>query len=166
MIKRFFSGRLTAIVVTAVIVLLLNYGALYSENYFSSVKFCTSCHGMTYAYGGLKKSAHYGPKGINPECRDCHFPPEFYKKIQVHAVTGVKDIISEMKGGLANQEIYEKRKYELGKTARADIRGWNSSPCRACHKTPVPRSEFGKAAHAGLQGGKVTCVDCHQGIFH
>ncbi|TAN61568.1 cytochrome C [bacterium] len=167
MLKRIISELIGIIVVIAVVVLAINYGVIVAERYFSSAKFCTSCHSMSYAYEALQKSAHYGPKGINPECRDCHFPPEFHKKIIVHVVTGLKDTISEINIGLT-KESYEKRKDELGAKARADIKAWNSSPCRACHKSPAPNSEFGKAAHAKLQAGEATCVDCHQGqgLFH
>ncbi|MEK7880336.1 MAG: NapC/NirT family cytochrome c [Deltaproteobacteria bacterium] len=167
MLKRIPLKSRMIIVITAVAVLALNYAVIHGERFFSSTGFCISCHSMTYPYEGLEKSAHWGSLGINPECRDCHFPPGFTGKIKVHILAGMKDVVSSFTLDLSTKEAFDKHKDEFARKAREQIKGWDSSPCRACHKAPKPSSVFGKAAHTELlPAGKATCVDCHQGIFH
>ncbi|MBI5888576.1 MAG: NapC/NirT family cytochrome c [Deltaproteobacteria bacterium] len=167
MLKRILLENWRLVVITAVAALALNYAFICGERFFSSTGFCMSCHSMTYPYEGLKKSAHWGSRGINPECRDCHFPPDFIGKVKVHVVTGMKDVVSSFTHDLSTKEKFDKYKDEFARKAREQIKGWDSSPCRDCHKDPKPSSVFGKAAHATLLAeGKATCVDCHQGIFH
>jgi nitrate/TMAO reductase-like tetraheme cytochrome c subunit len=137
------------------------------EKYFSSTGFCISCHAMSYPYEALKKSYHYGRLGINPECRDCHFPPQFYFKIKTHAFNGIKDIISNFRYDLMTKEAFDKHREDFAARARAELKAWGSSPCRTCHKDPSPSSEFGRVAHESARNnGKMTCVDCHQNLVH
>lgn len=152
---------MAAIAVIASLILLVS-----GERYFSSTSFCISCHAMSYPYEGLKKSYHYGKLGINPECRDCHFPPQFYLKIKTHTVNGIKDIISSFRYDLSTKEAFDKHKEDFAAKARSELKTWGSSPCKACHKDPSPASEFGKAAHEEAKTGKMTCVDCHQNLVH
>src|SRR3990172_13436183 len=94
MINKIPLKSLMIAVITAAAVLALNYAVICGERFFGSTGFCISCHSMTYPYEGLEKSAHRGSLGINPECRDCHFPPDFIGKIKVHIFSGMKDAIS------------------------------------------------------------------------
>jgi len=153
---------ITAAIATVVALMLLIGG----EKYFSSTRFCLSCHAMSYPYEALKKSSHYGRLGINPGCKDCHFPPQFYLKIETHTVNGIKDIISNFRYNLSTKEAFDKHRDEFATRARSELKAWDSSPCRTCHKDPEPASEFGKAAHEEARTGKMTCVDCHQNLVH
>ena len=40
--------------------------------------------------------------------------------------------------------------------------------CRKCHNAAAihPTSDAGRSAHAALQQGDVTCIDCHANIVH
>jgi nitrate/TMAO reductase-like tetraheme cytochrome c subunit len=154
------------VVITAVVVIVSGAAAMRMEKYFSSTPFCTSCHSMGYAYEDLKRSVHYGRLGIDPGCGDCHFPPDFYGKIKVHIVEGLRDTISEFRLDLSTREAFESYRASFAEKARETIRSWDSSPCRACHKGPRPRSEYGRKAHREMDSSGRTCVDCHQGIFH
>lgn len=164
-VKFSFKSRFI-ILVTAVVVSALTLTGVAAERYFSSTAFCTKCHSMTFPYQDIKRSVHYGRLGINPECGDCHLPPGFARRMVVHAVDGIRDTISEARHDLSTREYYEVYRDEFKKKAVRAIRGWNSSPCRSCHKTPKPRSESGRASHRAMAAGNATCIDCHQGIFH
>lgn len=166
MARGYLRANAFVIVVTAVVVLAGYRAVVSAERYFSSASFCVSCHSMTYPYEGLKRSAHWGPRGINPGCGDCHFPPRFIGKIKVHITAGIRDTVSQIRLELGTKEAFDRHKKEFAEKARETLRSWDSSPCRACHKDPKPRSDFGRAAHERLSKGGVTCVDCHQGIFH
>ncbi len=155
-----------AITIAAIVVIVSLTAVISGERYFSSTGFCVSCHAMTYPYEYLRKSSHYGRLGINPECRDCHFPPQFYLKVKTHTVNGIKDIISNFRYDLSTKEAFDKHKEDFAAKARAELRNWGSSPCKTCHKNPVPASELGKAAHEEAKTGTMTCVDCHQNLVH
>ncbi len=140
---------------------------LRAERHFSSTGFCTSCHAMTYPYEELKRGSHYGARGIDPGCGDCHLPPEFFKRNWVHVTSGIKDIVSAATNDFSTPEKFNERRADLVRKAVSDLKKWDSSPCRACHKNPRPGSAFGRAAHEALKTGEgATCIDCHRGIFH
>lgn len=164
--KSTFTGCWKAMAIAAIAVIVSLIAVISGERYFSSTRFCVSCHAMTYPYEDLTKSSHYGRLGINPECRDCHFPPQFYLKIKTHTVNGIKDIISNFRYDLSTKEAFEKHKEDFAAKARTELRSLGSSPCKACHKNPVPASEFGKTAHEEAKTGRMTCIDCHQNLVH
>ena len=166
MSKKILEGRCRVVLATVVITLAAAYAVISGERYFSSTGFCISCHSMSYPYEGLGRSRHYGPLGINPECRDCHFPPQFHLKVKTHIVEGIRDGISELRYDLGTKEAFDTHKEEFARRARASIKSWDSASCRACHKAPKPSSDIGRAAHAGMESNGATCVDCHQNIFH
>ncbi|MFQ5441985.1 MAG: NapC/NirT family cytochrome c [Thermodesulfobacteriota bacterium] len=153
------------VIITALVVIALAYGIKRAEEYSSSLEFCTSCHSMKYVYEDLKKSSHWGVLGINPVCGDCHLPPQITKRIWRH-LRGVKELINEWRYDFSTREAFEAGKGEFIRKARESIRGWDSAPCRGCHKAPRPASTFGKAAHSKMRKKGLTCVDCHRGIFH
>lgn len=140
--------------------------ALGAERYFSSTAFCVKCHAMSYPYEGLKRSIHFGKKGFRPECGDCHLPTEPLPRAVAHATEGIKDIISSLRLDLSTKEAFEKHREEFEEKARANIRLWNGSPCKGCHKDPQPASAVGRSAHGSMIKDKTACVDCHRGIFH
>lgn len=156
--------------ISFIIVLLIGGAAtlagLRVEEYTSSTRFCLSCHSMSFPYERLKGSVHYGTLGINPECGDCHMPPGLFKRSLVHVTAGIKDTINTFRIDLSTEEEYDRHRDDFREKAVEALRSWDSSPCRACHKSPRPESGFGRAAHASMANGEATCVDCHRGIFH
>lgn len=161
-----FKSNIKVIVVTVIVTAAVVLGAIKTEEYYSSTRFCITCHSMAYPYTELKESVHYGSLGITPECGDCHMPPEFLPRVMVHVVSGVQDVYAEFRGTISTPEAYEQRRADLAHKARADIRRWGSSPCLACHKNPRPYSESGRLAHGGIIPGAGGCIDCHQNLAH
>lgn len=141
---------------------------LYSgtERYFSSTGFCVSCHSMTYPERELRASSHFGPLGFAPECGDCHLPPGFFERATTHAVEGAKDMISNFRYNIRSEEEFDRFRAEFAHKARVALKKWDSSPCRVCHRNPVPKNDWARPFHEEMKGGKKTCIDCHQNIFH
>jgi nitrate/TMAO reductase-like tetraheme cytochrome c subunit len=154
------------IFITAVVVCALTLIGVASERYFSSTGYCTGCHSMTYPYAGTRNSVHYARLGADPECGDCHIPPGFPKRLVVHFKRGVRDAVSEFRHDLSTREYYELYRVEFREKAIEELKSWDSAPCMTCHKAPRPSTEAGRKAHREFYGGKRTCVDCHQGIYH
>ncbi len=164
-LKKYIKGCWMAMIVASIVIIALGYAFIAGERYFSSTRFCVSCHAMSYPYEELKRSSHYGRLGINPGCGDCHFPPQFYLKVKTHIVSEITDIISNFRYDLSTKEAFDRRKDEFALKARKEIISWSSSPCKTCHKTPMPASDFGKTAHEKIKDG-ANCVDCHRSLVH
>ncbi len=163
----FFSTKTKlSVLITIVFLLSLGYITLRMERHLSSTQFCVSCHSMTYPYEDLKRSVHYGRLGIDPECGDCHLPPEPYRRVKVHILSGIRSMIGEYRLDISTREAYDEHRARLNERAREDIRSWSSSPCKGCHKGPRPDSEYGREAHKTMQPKGLTCIDCHRGIYH
>ena len=137
-----------------------------ADRAFSSNALCTYCHSMSYAASELKKSPHYGTLGIDPGCGDCHLPQGFAGRLKVHVVDGAKSLYGELFHDLGTIEKYDAYRAEYAHTARANLKRWDSSPCRSCHKDPRPFAGRGKEEHLKLRAGKFTCIDCHQNLAH
>lgn len=148
--------------------LLLGLSWLYAgtEEYFSSTKFCVACHSMTYPERELRASSHFGPLGFTPECGDCHLPPGFFERATTHAIDGAKDMVSNFRYNIRSEEDFDRYRAEFAHKARVRLKKWDSSPCRTCHRNPVPRNDWARPFHEEMRGGKKTCIDCHQNIFH
>ncbi len=155
-----------AMFVAAVAVVAIAAAFFSGERYISSTRFCLSCHAMSYPYERLRKSAHYGPLGVDPGCKDCHLPPQFFLRMKTHAIDGVTDMIGVYRYGLSTKEAFDRHKEEFAARARAELRAWGCSPCKTCHKNPVPTSAAGKLAHEEAGAQNMTCVDCHQNLVH
>lgn len=144
----------------------IHYAYTRGERYFSSTGFCISCHSMSYPEAELKSSSHFGPLGFRPECGDCHLPPEFFARIKAHTFSGIKDIINEYRYHIKNIEDFEKHRAEFAHKARVQLKRWDSSPCRVCHKEPQPSKEWAMPSHDRMKTEDITCIDCHQNLFH
>lgn len=156
---------ITAIIIAAAISMTA-FWAWKAERFLSSTQFCASCHSMSYPYEELKTSGHYGRLGINPECGDCHLPPDLLGRLRAHVETGIKDLYGEFTRNISTPEKFNRHKERLAASAVEKIKRWDSSPCRACHKDPKPRSVSGQNSHILLKEGKKTCVDCHRQIHY
>ena len=158
--------NIALVVITAAVTASVIFIGYRAERYASSTGFCLKCHSMSYPYEGLKKSVHYGRVGMDPQCRDCHFPPGFAGKVKTHIFEGLKDTVSSFRLDLSTPDAFARHKDEFAEKARGAIRATRSASCRACHKNPRPASVYGQESHKKLATGEATCVDCHQGIFH
>lgn len=136
------------------------------EQVLGSTSFCLSCHSMTYNSTELKESSHYGALGVNPECRDCHLPDSFIGSIKSHVVDGARSLIGEFKYDLSTVEKFDEHRAEFAHNARINLKKWDSSSCRRCHKNPQPSSDEAMAAHKKMETEGATCIDCHQNLVH
>lgn len=165
-ILEFIKTNIKPLVIGGVVALVVVFGIIGGERVLSSKAFCLSCHSMSYPYEELKDSSHYGTIGIDPECKDCHLPPNFLLRVESHIVDGTRAIIGEFKHDLSTKEEFDKHRAEYAHNARINIRKWDSSPCRVCHKHPRPSSEDAERQHKKLETGEATCIDCHQNLVH
>ncbi|MEE9613983.1 MAG: NapC/NirT family cytochrome c, partial [Thermodesulfobacteriota bacterium] len=83
-----------------------------------------------------------------------------------HIVSGVRDTYAEFTKGLDTEESYDAHRAEMARNARMSLKKWDSSPCRACHKNVRPENGHGKEEHKRMETEGLTCIDCHQGIYH
>ena len=145
---------------------LLIFAVQEGERFLSSNTFCLSCHSMSYNYEELKDSSHFSALGINPECQDCHLPPQFWKRVESHVVDGVRALIGELKHDLSTKEAFDEHRAEYAHNARINIRKWDSASCRSCHRAPSPSSDEAAAQHERMRTEGLTCIDCHQNLVH
>lgn len=154
------------IAVTAVITFAAAVGIYKMEQFLGSTTFCLSCHSMQYNAAELKQSTHYGALGVNPECRDCHLPNTLLGEIKSHLTDGPRGLWGELTKDLSTQEKFDKLRPEFAHNARMNMKRWNSSGCRKCHKNPQPSSVSAMAAHKKMETEGATCIDCHQNLVH
>ena len=165
----YLKGKRPAIVaglIGAAAMAFLGTAVVGGEKFLSSNTFCLSCHSMSYNAKELKESSHFGATGINPECQDCHLPPQFLKRVESHVVDGVRALVGEMTHDLSTKEQFDKYRAEYAHNARLNIKKWDSASCRSCHKGPRPSSDEAAAQHKRMKTEGKTCIDCHQNREH
>ena len=134
--------------------------------------FCISCHSMATlaADPHFTRSAHQSnAAGIRVGCGDCHIPPgNWFSETYTHVSMGMKDVIAEYTHNFDDPVVWEKRKTELAADVRDQMRRNDSVTCRRCHDATAirPPTQAGRAAHAMLQPGRMTCIDCHFNLAH
>ena len=165
-LKDFCRNRWKVVAVTAIVTLVVSFGTLRMEKVFSSTKFCVSCHSMSYPQKELKESTHFGSLGVNPECEDCHLPPNFIQRVESHVFDGTRGLIGEFRHDLKTKKGFDEHRAEYAHNARMNLRKWDSSPCRVCHKNVKPSSEDAEKKHKKMQTEGKTCIDCHQNLVH
>lgn len=164
--KDFVRQNWKAIFVTALATLFIAFIVVGWERAFSSTRFCTSCHSMSYPYEELKQSSHFGVLGADPDCEDCHLPQNFLLRLETHIVDGAKETIAQFTHDYSTKEKFDERRARNAHHARLNLRKWDSSPCRQCHKNVRPSSEEAERDHKKMQTEGATCIDCHQNIVH
>lgn len=133
----------------------------------STDAFCTSCHTMSMvaAERSFQKSSHrHNNFGVVVTCSDCHIPrTSWFTETYTHISKGIRDVIAEQIGGFRDPAAWTRRRAELASYAIGEMRANESTTCRSCHSASAiePQSKAGKAAHATLAQGQITCVDCH-----
>jgi cytochrome c-type protein NapC len=134
--------------------------------------FCVSCHTMAALADDphFKQSAHESNSaGIRVGCSDCHIPPgNWFTETYTHVSLGIKDVIAQYTHNFNDPAVWEKRRNELAAELREEIRREDSSTCRKCHDATAiaPKTGAGRAAHAMVQQGRMTCIDCHFNVVH
>ncbi|MGF1644329.1 MAG: NapC/NirT family cytochrome c [Thiotrichales bacterium] len=146
-------------------------GTQVAVNATGTNAFCSSCHSMTIPHAEYRETIHYANRtGIQVHCADCHIPHNYPQKLITKIMVGTKDIVQEMRGVLANEQLYEDRREAMANKVWARMKANDSAECRYCHDTEHMRAEAqrpeAREAHALLAQGGATCIDCHQGIAH
>ncbi len=165
-LRDFFRNRWKVVAVTAVVTLAVSFGTVKTEKVLSSTKFCVSCHSMSYPKKELEESTHFGALGADPECEDCHLPPNFILRVESHIVDGTRGLLGEFNKDLKTKEGFDEHRPEYAHNARVNLRKWDSSPCRTCHKNVKPSSEEAEREHKLMETEGATCIDCHQNLVH
>lgn len=143
------------------------------NRYTSTDAFCTSCHTMAT----LADDPHFvqsphraNAEGVRPSCGDCHIPAtNWFVETYAHASSGIRDVFAEFTHDYAsNPAAWEARRVVLAAEVREEMRREDSVTCRHCHDALAiqPASEQGRAAHALLREGRLTCIDCHFNLVH
>jgi nitrate/TMAO reductase-like tetraheme cytochrome c subunit len=142
------------------------------NRYTSTDAFCSSCHSMGHVVADpyFTKSVHRSnAAGVLPSCGDCHIPKtNWFVETYAHVASGVRDAIAEKRNNFADPAVWEKRRLELADYVRENMRRNDSVTCRSCHDAAAiaPASERGRAAHALVREGRMTCIDCHFNLVH
>ena len=167
---------LLAIVLLIAVGGVLGAGALVTSvevnRHTSTDAFCSSCHSMRHLVGDafFAKSSHRSNKaGVQPSCGDCHIPKtNWFIETYAHVSSGIRDVLAENTNNFADPAVWEKRRIELAHYVRDEMRRTDSVTCRGCHIAAAiqPTSERGRAAHALLAEGRMTCIDCHFNLVH
>ena len=138
----------------------------------STDAFCTSCHSMGHLAADpfFTRSSHRNSSaGVLPSCGDCHIPKtNWFVETYAHVAGGIRDVIAENTNNFADPAVWEKRRVELAHYVRDEMRRHDSVTCRGCHVASAiqPASQRGRAAHALLAEGRMTCIDCHFNLVH
>jgi nitrate/TMAO reductase-like tetraheme cytochrome c subunit len=138
----------------------------------STDAFCTSCHSMATlaADPHFRQSRHESnAAGLRVGCSDCHIQSEnWFVETYTHVALGLRDVVAEYIHNFKDPELWQKRRTELAEGVRGEMQRNGSITCRKCHDAVAisPASEAGRAAHAMLAQGGVTCIDCHINLVH
>jgi nitrate/TMAO reductase-like tetraheme cytochrome c subunit len=138
----------------------------------SSDTVCTSCHTMAIVAADLhfKDSAHENNSaGFRASCADCHVPPgNWFEETYSHLSQGLRDVVAEYTHDFSDPAVWQKRRAELAPKVSDDFRRNDGVNCRKCHDAAAirPTTEAGRSAHAQLQKGSATCIDCHTNLVH
>lgn len=138
----------------------------------SSDAFCTSCHSMAVVAADphFQQSGHEAnAAGIRVSCSDCHIPPgNWFVETYAHVSSGLRDVIAEYTHNFDDPAVWQKRRSELALEVHDQMHRNDGINCRKCHDSAAihPTSDAARSAHAMLQQGGVTCIDCHANIAH
>jgi len=143
------------------------------NRYTSSDAFCASCHTMAMVAEDphfLNSPHHANAEGVQASCGDCHIPTtNWFVETYAHASSGIRDVVAEFTHDYAsNPAAWEARRVVLAQEVREEMRRQDSVTCLQCHSASAitPTSEQGRAAHALLREGRLTCIDCHFNLVH
>lgn len=140
-----------------------------ADTYFSSNKFCLSCHTMeATVYQELKESKHAkAASGVQPTCAHCHVSEKLFPALWDHFM-GTGDLIAHLRG-ITTVEKFEERRAEVADKERLKILGQNSKNCQRCHvmEQIQPSKPRGANQHkAAVAKGNSNCIACHYNLVH
>ena len=89
-----------------------------ADTYFSSNKFCNSCHTMeATVYQELQHSGHAKTaSGVQPTCAHCHVSQKLFPALWDHFL-GTGDLIAHLRG-ISTVEKFEERRAEVADKER------------------------------------------------
>jgi len=130
-----------------------------------------ACHSMQWVAKEHAESVHgVNRTGVHAGCHDCHIPPHYPELLWYKAVAGTRDIIGELRGVIATQELFEKERPRMAQRVWDEFKADNSRNCRTCHEfTPATlarQKETARPMHQQVLEGNMTCIDCHKGVGH
>ena len=135
-------------------------------------EFCgTACHSMQWIAKEHAASGHHVNRtGVKAGCHDCHLPRGYPMVLWDKAKAGTKDIIGEMRGVIATEDLFKKERKRMAEEVWADYKADSSKACRNCHQWNkeilAKQKEFVRPMHQSVLDGQATCIDCHKGIAH
>jgi nitrate/TMAO reductase-like tetraheme cytochrome c subunit len=163
---------LALLVIGIVIGLVATVGTQVMVHATGTNEFCgTACHSMQWVANEHKKSVHaVNRTGVGAGCHDCHIPLEYPQLLFYKAKAGIKDVIGEMRGVIATEELFKKERARMANHVWEEYKENNSKQCRNCHQfTPEiikAQKDFVQPMHQQVLAGQGTCIDCHKGIAH
>ena len=130
-----------------------------------------ACHSMQWVAKEHSESVHgVNRTGVHAGCHDCHIPPHYPELLWYKAVAGTRDIIGELRGVIATQELFEKARPQMAQRVWDEFKANNSRNCRTCHEfspaTLAKQREMVRPMHQQVLEGNMTCIDCHKGVGH
>jgi len=170
------SARISAgvLLLAGVIGGILFWGAFnWAIELSSSLKFCTSCHEMSWVYAEYKTKIHYkNPAGVRAICSDCHVPKAWGPKMLRKIGATFKELPHKVMGTINTKEKFEAHRLELAEEVWATMKANNSRECRNCHSREAmdlanqDKSARKKHSLERMKEKGETCIDCHKGIAH
>ncbi len=147
----------------ALMVFLIEFDRVTSTN-----GFCVSCHSMSYAEQGYRRTTHYeSASGVRASCGDCHVSEGLFPALWDHLVGG-KDLIKQLFGPDYDDPVINQLHLpEAAFRARAWFRARDSATCQRCHVQEAIQGKRANTAsiHRDETDGK-TCIDCHYNLVH
>jgi len=103
-------------------------------------------------------------------CHDCHIPHSYPKILWYKAKAGTIDAIGEVRGVIATEDLFKKKRLDLAKIVWTEFKETDSANCRTCHTMSpeilAKQKPFAQKLHANRAAEKQTCIDCHKGVAH
>lgn len=140
-----------------------------ADAYFSSNKFCTSCHIMeATVYKELQDAKHgKSPTGVRPTCAHCHVSQRLFPALWDHFI-GTKELIAFV-GGVSTVDKFEEVRARVANGERLKMLGENSKNCHRCHVMEAiqPTKTRGVTQHKeAVAKGNSNCIACHYNLVH
>jgi len=163
---------LALVVVGVVIGFAVTVGTQIMVKVTGTNAFCGgACHSMQWVAKEHAESVHgVNRTGVHAGCHDCHIPPHYPELLWYKAVAGTRDIIGELRGVIATQELFEKERPRMAQRVWDEFKADNSRNCRTCHEfspaTLAKQREMVRPMHQTVLDGNATCIDCHKGVGH
>lgn len=140
-----------------------------ADAYFSSNKFCVSCHIMeATVYKELQDAKHArAASGVRPTCAHCHVSKKLFPALWDHVI-GTGELIAFVRG-VSSVEKFEDRRNAVANSERMKMLSENSENCHRCHVMEAiqPTRTRGQVQHKdAVAKGNSNCIACHYNLVH